>query len=165
MGQTPIYDQVRGERINADVPAREAEPQRADYHGKHRLLPDTPVPAAVFGPPGPGDDLAPNHHCRMWTYPAGLPAADGQPAATGWGPHVTVPPEAHTRQAPRPAASSSPTPAAHRNPAAQDPATSDRGAHPEEEIRVRQEKRTEPHLTAPAEAQFPWFSASHDTCD
>jgi hypothetical protein len=39
----------------------------------------------------------------MWTYPAGLPAADGQPAATGWGPHVTVPPEAHTRQAPRPA--------------------------------------------------------------
>jgi hypothetical protein len=27
MGQTPIYDQLRGERINADVPATGADPQ------------------------------------------------------------------------------------------------------------------------------------------
>jgi hypothetical protein len=52
MEETPIYDQVRDERINADVPASGAGPQRADDHSKHRLFPDTPVPAAVFGPPG-----------------------------------------------------------------------------------------------------------------
>jgi hypothetical protein len=83
MGETPIYDQVRGERINADVPASGADPHRAEDHGKHRLPPDTPIPAAVFGPPGPGDDLAPSHHHRARTHHAGLPAADGQRAATG----------------------------------------------------------------------------------
>jgi hypothetical protein len=62
MGETPIYDQVRGERINADVPASGADSQWVDDHGKHRLLPDAPVPAAVFGPPGLGDDLAPDRH-------------------------------------------------------------------------------------------------------
>jgi hypothetical protein len=84
MGETPIYDQVRGERINADVPASKADSQPARCHGKHRLLPDTPVPATVAGPPGVGDGLAPNCHRRVWTSPAGPPAANGQPAATAW---------------------------------------------------------------------------------
>ncbi len=64
VGQTPIYDQVRGERINADVPDSGVDPQRVEDHGRHRLRPDTSVPAAVFGPPGLGDDLAPNRHRR-----------------------------------------------------------------------------------------------------
>ncbi|MDQ4033235.1 MAG: hypothetical protein M3332_13625 [Actinomycetota bacterium] len=117
MGETPIYEQVRGERINADVPASEADPQRADDHGKHRLSPETPMPAEVFGPPGLGDDLVPNRHRRAWADLAGLPAADGQRAATVWGPRAALLPEAHTRQAPRHAASSPPASAAGRNPA------------------------------------------------
>ena len=99
MGQTPIYDQVRGERINADVPASGVDPQRVEDHGRHRLRPDTSVPAAVFGPPGLGDDLAPNRHRRGWTYPAGLPAADRQPAAgvgTASGPSPGSPHAANT---------------------------------------------------------------------
>jgi hypothetical protein len=53
VGQTPIYDQLRGERINSDVP-----PSGADQHvysGKHRLDEQTPGPAAVVdGPQVPG---------------------------------------------------------------------------------------------------------------
>ena len=41
---------MSGERINDDVPPSKADPQRASYHSKHRLRPDTPIPAAVFAP-------------------------------------------------------------------------------------------------------------------
>jgi hypothetical protein len=131
-GGTPIYDQVRGERLNADVPPSGTDPPRADYHGKHRLSPDTPVPAGVLGPPGPGDGFVQNHHRRVWTYPAGLPVPDGQPAATAWGPRAALPPEAHTRQAPRHAASSPPASATDRNPAARGTTAGDRGVRPTE---------------------------------
>jgi hypothetical protein len=165
MGETPIYDQVRGERLNADVPASGADPQQADGHGKHRLLPDTPVPAAVFGPPGLGDDLTPNRHRRTRTHPAGLPVADGQRTARVWGPRAALPPEAHTRQAPRHAASNPPASAAGGNPADRGAAAGDRDAHPEEGDGVRQVNRTEPQLAAPAGMQFSWFSVGPDTCD
>ena len=163
MGETPIYDQVCGERINADVPASGTDPQRSGYHGKHRLLPDTPV-AAVFGPPNPGDGLSSNQHRHAWTYPAGLLAANGQQTGTVGEPQATLPPEAHTRQAPRHAASSPPTAAADRNPAVQNAATRNRGVHPEGDG-VRQVKRTKPSYTALAGAQFSGFSAGHDACD
>jgi hypothetical protein len=39
MGQTPIYDQVRGERINADVPAVGADLQPASNHGNTACFP------------------------------------------------------------------------------------------------------------------------------
>ncbi|MGH3672132.1 MAG: hypothetical protein ACRDSH_16110 [Pseudonocardiaceae bacterium] len=66
MSLTPIYDQLRGERINAEVPAAGAEP--------HPVNPGQPSPAdaaagsaSVFErPPGPGADPV-NHH-----YPVGL---------------------------------------------------------------------------------------------
>jgi hypothetical protein len=164
MGETPIYDQVRGERINADVPASEADPQRADDHGKHRLSPETPVPAAVFGPPGLGDDLAPNRHRRAWTDPAGLPAADGQRAATVWGPRAALPPEAHARQAPRHAASSPPASAAGHNPADRGAAAGDRGPHPDEGSGVRQVKRTDPLGCGASRNAVSWFSAGPDSC-
>jgi hypothetical protein len=159
MGQTPIYDQVRGERINADVPTSGAGPHWADDHGKHRLLPETPVPAVVFGPPSLGDDFASHRHRRAWTYAAGWPAADGQRAASVWGPRAALLPEAHMRQASRHAASSPPASAAGRNPADRGTAAGDRGPHPEQGSGVRQVKRTEPQVAAPAGMQFSWFSA------
>jgi hypothetical protein len=66
MSQTPTYDQLRGERINADVPADEADPQQIDHVGRHRLvdhfgrhrLVDDALGVAVCGqPPGSGADL------------------------------------------------------------------------------------------------------------
>jgi hypothetical protein len=127
-GGTPIYDQVRGERINADVPPSAATPQRVDDHGRHRVRPDTPVSAAVFGPPGPGADQALSHHCRAGTYPAGLPTADGPPQATTGEPQAALPPQVHTRQAPRHAANNPPACVADRNPAGREATAGDRGA-------------------------------------
>ncbi|MCA1697046.1 MAG: hypothetical protein LC749_21275 [Actinobacteria bacterium] len=37
MRPTPLYDQVRGERINADVPPSDAQPHQLEDPGKHRL--------------------------------------------------------------------------------------------------------------------------------
>jgi len=34
---TPLYDQLRGERINADLPPSDAQPQQPKDRGKHRL--------------------------------------------------------------------------------------------------------------------------------
>ena len=163
-GGTPIYDQVRGERLNADVPPSGTDPPRADYYGKHRLIHDTPVPAGVLGPPGPGDGFVPNHHRRAWTYPAGLPVPDGQLAAMAWGPRAALPPQTHTRQAPRHAASSPAASAIDRNPAAQGTTAGDRGVQPQAGD-ARHVKRIEPQLAASAGAQFSWFSASHGVCD
>lgn len=57
VSQTPAYDQLRGERINADAPASDADPQ-IDHPGKHRLRDDPPGAGAVFSPlTGPGADL------------------------------------------------------------------------------------------------------------
>ena len=73
VGQTPTYDQLRGERINADVPASETDPypfERPGRHrlkedipdsdppGRHRLRTETPAAAAVCdSSPRPGADL------------------------------------------------------------------------------------------------------------
>ena len=127
-GGTPIYDQVRGERINAEVPPSAATPQRVDDHGRHRVRPDTPVSAAVFGPPGPGADLAWSYHCRAGTDPADLPTADGPPQATTWEPQAALPRQVHTRQAPRHAANNPPASVTDRNPATREAAAGDRGA-------------------------------------
>jgi hypothetical protein len=58
MSPTPTYDQLRGERINADVPTSEADPHQVDHLGRHRLVDDA-LGAAVCGQPtGSGADLA-----------------------------------------------------------------------------------------------------------
>jgi hypothetical protein len=88
MSQTPTYDQLRGERINADVPASEADPQQVDHFGRHRLVDDA-LNAAVCGqPPGSGADFAdwpefgmvnsghPGRH-RLHDDPPGAPAICG----------------------------------------------------------------------------------------
>ncbi|MDQ4093762.1 MAG: hypothetical protein M3143_10285 [Actinomycetota bacterium] len=62
MSQTPIYDQLRGERINADVPATGADPQPVGHPGQHRLSADELGPMAAFArSPGPGPNLTVNH--------------------------------------------------------------------------------------------------------
>jgi hypothetical protein len=54
-----MYDQLRGERINADVPVSEVDPDSLDRPGRHRLRDDTPAAAAVCGPPpGPRGERA-----------------------------------------------------------------------------------------------------------
>jgi hypothetical protein len=51
VSQTPIYDQLCGQRLHAEVTAKGADLQRLDHPGSHRRSGDLPVPAAVFGPP------------------------------------------------------------------------------------------------------------------
>ena len=66
MSYTPTYDQLRGERINVDVPAsqagvrgRPADPESLTGPGRHHLRDDAPTAVAVFGPsPGSGAGLA-----------------------------------------------------------------------------------------------------------
>jgi len=59
VSHTPTYDQLRGERINAAVPASEADPHQVDHPGKHRPRDDAPTAAAVGGSsPEPEADLA-----------------------------------------------------------------------------------------------------------
>jgi len=55
VSQTPTYDQLRGERINADVPAGEADPHPVDRPGRHRVRDDMPAGSAQSDL-GPGRD-------------------------------------------------------------------------------------------------------------
>jgi hypothetical protein len=55
--ETPIYEQLRGERINAEVePSKTALP-RVGRPGRHRRLAETTSPIAMRAPLGPGADL------------------------------------------------------------------------------------------------------------
>ncbi|MGA8517738.1 MAG: hypothetical protein WB735_06285, partial [Pseudonocardiaceae bacterium] len=149
MGQTPIYEQLRGERLIADVPATGDDPQRGDHHpGKHHLLTAAPVPAAVSRPPGPGTDRAANQHHR--TYPADQPAGNGSPTAvagTASSPALDSPRATSTgarhEQPPEP-------PAASHHPAAQGAAAGARGTHRAEGRGPRQLHHADPRPAAPA---------------
>jgi hypothetical protein len=163
MGRTPIYDQLRGERINADVPAAEADPQVVGRRGRHHVLVVAPGPAAVVGPPGPSTGLDGNRHHLLETYPAVQPAGDGGRAVAVWGPRAARSLAAHVRQAPAHAASSSPAQSsANHNPTAQGTAAGDHGAQWEQGDGPRPVQHTEPRPATPADAQFSWFDADHD---
>ncbi|MGQ0719736.1 MAG: hypothetical protein ACT4NP_20930 [Pseudonocardiales bacterium] len=91
MSQTPIYDQLRGQRINNAGHPAGADPQRIGHLGPH----------SPGGPPGGQagqDDTAGEVHLPIWTYPVG-----GERGAAGQGPRAAAPPTAHARrmQAPR----------------------------------------------------------------
>ena len=66
MSHTPTYDQLRGERINVDVPAsqagvpaRPADSESLTGPGRHHLRDDAPTAVAAFGPsPGSGAGFA-----------------------------------------------------------------------------------------------------------
>jgi hypothetical protein len=162
MGHTPIYDQLRGERINADVPATGVDSQLVGHPGEHPLRVVAPVPAVVFGP-GPATDLDANQHHLMPTYPAGQPAGDGQRAVAVWGPRAGRSLVAPVRQAPAHAASSSPAlPGSSRHSTARGAAAGEHGAHRRHGGGPRPDQRSEPRPATPADAQFPWFEVDHD---
>ena len=66
VSHTPTYDQLRGERINVDVPTspagvptRPAEPESLTRPGRHHLRDDAPTAVAALGPsPGSGVGIA-----------------------------------------------------------------------------------------------------------
>lgn len=166
MDRTPIYDQLRGERINADVPAVEADPQVVGRRGRHHVLVVAPGPTAVFGPPGPRTGLEGNRHHLLETYSAVQPAGDGGRAVAVWGPRAALSLAAHGRQAPAHAASSSRAlPGASHNPAAQGAAAGDHVAHWGEGGGPRPVQHTELRTVTLADAQFRWFDVDHDTGD
>lgn len=88
VSQTPTYDQLRGERINADVPAGEADPHPAHRTGRHRIRDDMPAGSAVsdLGPGGdptanwsgsaPGDSNRSGKHQLRHRTPRADPAQD-----------------------------------------------------------------------------------------
>jgi hypothetical protein len=157
MGRTPIYDQLRGERINADVPAAEADPQVVGRRGRHHVLVVAPGPTAVVRPPGPGTGLDGNRHHLLETHPPVQPTGDEGRAVAVGGPRAALSLAAHARQAPAPEASSSPTLAnASHNPAAQDTAAG-HGAHWGQGGGTRPAPHTEPRPATQADAQFSWF--------
>ncbi|MBV9163413.1 MAG: hypothetical protein JO281_18085 [Pseudonocardiales bacterium] len=80
MSQTPIYDQLRGERINAEVPATETDPQGVNCP-KERRLPAGAASAADSRPPEATDDFTVNQY------------------AAEWGPRAALPPITHARPA------------------------------------------------------------------
>ncbi|MFY9806665.1 MAG: hypothetical protein WCB57_18370 [Pseudonocardiaceae bacterium] len=58
MSQTPIYDQIRGERINADLPAAGSEPAPVAPSAEPRFPAGAAGPAVFTRPPEGGVDRA-----------------------------------------------------------------------------------------------------------
>jgi len=133
VSQTPTYDQLRGERINAEVPPSEDKPPRDDQPGKHRPADDAlPAPAPCQSPEPASDltaawswfdpidaDLLGRHHlwgdmpkaAELRGQPPSPPACQpGPPPLTG--PQAALPPVAHARHTPQHGATSCPSPAA-----------------------------------------------------
>jgi hypothetical protein len=67
VSQTPTYDQLRGERINADVPPSEEDPPRVAQPGKHGPADDAPRALASDQAPEAASDLPP---AWSWFEPA-----------------------------------------------------------------------------------------------
>lgn len=95
VSQTPIYDQLRDQRITGHAQAAGADPQRVSRSGRHRL-PDDAAGVAVTsngtqrigGTPLPGR-----------AAPPGPPPASEQGMAAAQGLRAAVAPPAHARQA------------------------------------------------------------------
>jgi hypothetical protein len=63
VGQTPIYDQLRAERINANISLRDVDPYRLVSSGRHCLDADAPCAAAMLvHPQGPELPKMRGHH-------------------------------------------------------------------------------------------------------
>jgi len=58
VSQTPIYDQIRGERINADLPAAGSEPPPVDPPDKGRFPVGAAGPEVFARPPDVAADRA-----------------------------------------------------------------------------------------------------------
>lgn len=155
MGQTPIYDWLRGERINADVP-----PSRVDQHGhsgrhcldEHMLG----AVAVVVRPSGPAADGLTGHLRRGWIYADARRA--GEELGVGWARALgaTIASEAPAR--------ATPPQAGHPSADAADdllavPATvvGDKAGGHRAVAAARPEEGTTPCPAAEGEAVFSWF--------
>ena len=158
MRETPIYEQLRGERINADVPSSETGPSRVGHPGRHRLVPDTTGSVAACRPPGPGADLVVHQHVLpgIGVQPPGGP----QRTAALRGPRAPVPRPARAGQALAPAASSPPTATGVLD---LPEAAGGGSVAPERVIRPRQVQRPDCSVMATPEGQFPWFEVDYDS--
>lgn len=154
--ETPIYEQLRGERINADVQPSETAPPRC-RPGRHRLMPDTTGPVVVCAPPGPGPDLVVHQHPVLGIVDQ-PPGAAQRTAALG-GPRAPLPRSAHTQQTPTHAAAASPT-----STGANDQADAASGRA---DLRLVVRPRKVPHPDGPPaampEGHFSWFDTDCDT--
>jgi hypothetical protein len=160
MRQTPIYEQLRGERINADVPSSETGPSRVGRPGRHRRVPETTGSVAVCRPRGPGADLVVYQHAVAEI--ADQPPRGPQRTAASQRPRATVPRPAHARHAPAHAASSPPTATGVHDP----PEAAGGGSvDPQRVVRPRQVQRTDCSVVATPEGRFPWFEVDDDSRD
>ncbi|MCA1836208.1 MAG: hypothetical protein LC721_07745 [Actinobacteria bacterium] len=99
MSQTPTYDQLRGERINAEVPPSEDDLPRVDKPGKHGPADDAPRALASSGqaleaasnlPPAwswfePADAGAPGRHHPRGEVPGAAELRGRTPSQSGRG--------------------------------------------------------------------------------
>lgn len=152
MRQTPIYEQLRGECINADVPPSEADPSRVGHPGRHRRLADTTGPPAVCAPLGPAADVGAHGHPLLGI--ADQPPGATQRTAAMWGPRAAVPCPAHAPQTPAHAAGSSATSTGTYDPA---DVASGGGADQGPVVKPRQNQRTNCSPAATPQREFPWF--------
>lgn len=125
VSETPIYDQLRGERINADVPDDGADRQRVGQHGHHRA-PDVPVsgPAVPGRPAASGSDPPPDQQYSAaveQAVQAALSAARRARFAAGT--RAARRPATHARHRAAHAAGNSQAPADSRGLPARDAAT------------------------------------------
>ena len=124
VSDTPIYDQLRGERINADVPADGTGRQRVGHHGHHRAPAAAPGGPAVTGrPAASGFDPVANQHYSAdveQAVQAALSAA--RRARFTAGTRAARRPATHARHQAAHPAGSAPAPAEGRSSAARDPA-------------------------------------------
>jgi hypothetical protein len=152
VGQTPIYDQLRGERINADV-----APSTTALHahsGRHRLDEETPSAAAVVARPSdPGAGGLVGHHRRVGTHAVAHLAGDELGADRAWGPRAAIAVEAPARAAPRHAGRPSAPAAGHA--LAAPAAAAGGGVHGHQAARAV--RRVDPCPAAEREAAFSWF--------
>jgi hypothetical protein len=148
VGQTPIYDQLRGERITADVPPSPPDLHHPARPTGHRLSPETPGAAAAVA----------RHQRRVWTFPTTQPANEDLEARRVRGTPAAIPPEAHARTTAPPHPGALSPPAAGYRPAAP-AAVAGGGASGYEAVEgARSVPRTDlPRAAAAREAVFPWF--------
>ena len=84
MGQTPIYDQLRGERISADVLPSAIHAHQLAHSGRHCLDEEPPSAAAVVvRSVRPGTEDVAGHHRRVWAYTVAGLAGDEPGAGSG----------------------------------------------------------------------------------
>lgn len=154
MGQTPIYDWLRGERINAEVPSSYAD--QHGHSGRHCLDHMSRAVAVVVGPSAPGARGLTGHLWRGWTYPEALRAGDELGAGRAWEPGAVIASEVRAGAAPQRAGHSS-VGAADDLLAAPAAVVGDRPSGHRAVAAARSGEGTTSRPAAVGEAVFSWF--------